>query len=230
MKKITKRMKYIKNQINIKKIYNIDEAITLLKNVSSTKFIESVDIAVNLGIDPKKSDQNIRGSVVLPHGTGNVVRVAVFTQGDNINKAKQAGAELVGMNDLAEKIKSNGINFDVVIASPDAITVVSKLGSLLGPKGLMPNLKLGTVTEDISTAVHNAKSGQIRFRNDKNGILHTTIGKVNFSLLHLKNNFFIFLETLKKLKPSQSKGIFIKKIFLSTTMGGSINIDPSLTI
>ncbi|CAL4318105.1 50S ribosomal protein L1 [Buchnera aphidicola (Eriosoma grossulariae)] len=226
MKKPTKRMQLIHKIINIKKKYNIDDGIKILKEIPSVKFIESVDIAVNLGIDPKKTDQNVRGSIVLPHGIGRLIRVAVFTQGDNIKIAKKAGADFIGMNDLCEQIKKNGINFDVVIASPDAITTVSKIGSILGPRGLMPNLKLGTITEDLKNAINNAKSGQIRFRNDKYGILHTTIGKINFTAQNLKNNFITFLEKLKKLKPNQSKGLFIKKIILSTTMGVSIIIDP----
>ncbi|BGI50882.1 MAG: 50S ribosomal protein L1 [Arsenophonus endosymbiont of Ceratovacuna japonica] len=228
MAKLTKRMFNIYKKIDLTKKYNIIEAIKLLKSLSITKFIESVDIAINLGIDSRKSDQNIRGSIILPHGTGRSVRVAVFTQGDNIEIAKSVGAELVGMEDLANKIKLGEMNFDVVIASPDAMRVVGKLGQILGPRGLMPNPKFNTVTNNIADAVKNAKIGQIRYRNDKNGIIHTTIGKVNFDDNKLKENFEVLLFALKKAKPPSAKGIYIKKISLSTTMGSRVIIDQSL--
>ncbi|AEO08409.1 50S ribosomal protein L1 [Buchnera aphidicola str. Ak (Acyrthosiphon kondoi)] len=227
MSKITKRMKNIKNNINFEKLYHIDELISLLKKSSKVKFNESIDIAINLGINSKKSDQNIRGSTVLPNGIGRSIRVAVFTQGHNIEIAKNAGAELVGMEDLAEKIKKEGINFDVVIASPDAMKVVTQLGQILGPRNLMPNPKLGTITTNIAEAIKNAKTGQVRYRNDKNGIIHATIGRINFDKDQIKENFNVFLESIKKAKPPQSKGIYIKKIVLSTTMGMGLMIDQS---
>ncbi|AHG60901.1 50S ribosomal protein L1 [Buchnera aphidicola] len=227
MTKITKRIKKIKDTINCEKSYHIDELIVLLKKTSKVKFNESIDIAINLGINSKKSDQNIRGSTVLPNGIGRTVRVAVFTQGDNIEIAKNAGAELIGMEDLAEKIKKEGINFNVVIASPDAMKVVTQLGQILGPRGLMPNPKLGTVTTNIGEAIKNAKTGQVRYRNDKNGIVHATLGRISFHNNHIKENFHVFLESIKKAKPPQSKGIYIKKIVLSTTMGIGLIVDQS---
>ncbi|WP_422667510.1 50S ribosomal protein L1 [Buchnera aphidicola] len=227
MNKNTKIKKNIHDQIDLKKLYHIDESIELLKNSSTVKFIESIDIAINLGINPKKSDQNIRGSIILPNGTGRSVRVAVFTQGNNIEIAEKAGAELIGMDDLVEKIKKQGINFDTVIASPDAMKIVTTIGHILGPRGLMPNPKLGTVTTNIAHAIKNAKTGQICYRNDKNGIIHATIGRLNFHKNKIKENFHTFLESIKKSKPPQSKGIYIKKITLSTTMGIGLTIDPS---
>lgn len=227
MSKIAKRIKKIKENINFEKLYHIDELIHLLKNSSKVNFTESVDIAINLGVNPKKSDQNIRGSIILPNGIGRFVRVAVFTQGDNIEIAKNAGAELIGMEDLVEKIKKEGINFNIAIASPDAMKIVTQLGHILGPRGLMPNPKLGTVTKNISEAIKNAKTGQICYRNDKNGIIHATIGRINFQKDHIKENFNVFLESIKKAKPPQSKGIYIKKIVLSTTMGIGLIVDQS---
>ena len=230
-KKITKYMKNIKENINLEKLYPIDELISVLKQSSRVKFNESIDIAINLGINSKKSEQNIRGSTILPNGIGRAIRVAVFTQGDNVKAAQNAGAELIGMEDLAEKIKKEGINFDTVIASPDAMKIVMKLGQILGPRGLLPNPKLGTVTTNISKAIKNAKTGQVRYRNDKNGIIHATIGRINFDQNHIKENLKVFLESIKKAKPPQSKGTYVKKIVLSTTMGIGLIVDQSsLTI
>lgn len=225
MARKSKRMSAIREQVEAGKAYDIDEALQLLKSSSKVKFNESVDVAIRLGVDPRKSDQGVRGSTVLPNGTGKTVRVAVFTQGDNADKAKEAGADLVGMDDLAEKIQGGEIDFDVVIASPDAMRVVGKLGQVLGPRGLMPNPKVGTVTPDVETAVKNAKAGQVRFRNDKAGIVHTTIGKANFEVDALKGNLMALLGDINKLKPASSKGVFLKKIALSTTMGPGIIVD-----
>ncbi|QCI23614.1 50S ribosomal protein L1 [Buchnera aphidicola (Macrosiphoniella sanborni)] len=227
MKKITKRMKKIKENINCNKLYHIDDIINILKKTSKVKFNESLDIAINLGINPKKSDQNIRGVTILPHGIGRFVRVAVFTQGKNVEVAKKAGAEFIGMEDLSDNIKKEGVNFDAVIASPDAIKIVTQLGSILGPRGLMPNPKLGTVTTNIAQAIKNAKTGQVQYRNDKNGIIHATIGRINFIEKYIKENFHTFLESINKSKPPQSKGIYIKKIVLSTTMGVGLTVDQS---
>jgi large subunit ribosomal protein L1 len=227
MAKLSKRMRAIRDLISSTKAYDIDEAITLLKSLPQAKFLESIDVSVNLGVDPRKSDQVVRGSSVLPYGTGKTVRVAVFTQGPNAAAAKEAGADIVGMEDLAESIKGGEMNFDVVIASPDAMRVVGQLGQILGPRGLMPNPKVGTVTADVATAVKNAKSGQVRFRTDKAGIIHTTIGKVNFEGEALKGNLTTLLSDLQKLKPSTSKGIYMRKVSLSTTMGGGVTIDQS---
>ncbi|HGJ5876177.1 MAG TPA: 50S ribosomal protein L1 [Arsenophonus sp.] len=227
MAKLTKRMRNIREKIDATKQYDISEAITLLKELATAKFVESVDVSINLGIDARKSDQNVRGATVLPHGTGRSVRVAVFTQGANAEAANAAGAELVGMEDLADKIKSGEMNFDVVIASPDAMRIVGQLGQILGPRGLMPNPKVGTVTSNIAEAVQNAKTGQIRYRNDKNGIIHTTIGKVDFDNNKLKENLEALLVALKKAKPSSAKGIYIKKINLSTTMGAGVAVDQA---
>jgi large subunit ribosomal protein L1 len=226
MAKLTKRARLIREKVQTRD-YEINEAVSLLKELATAKFKESVDVAVNLGIDARKSDQNVRGATVLPHGTGRSVRVAVFTSGANVEKAKAAGADLVGMEDLAELVKKGEMNFDVVIASPDAMRVVGMLGQILGPRGLMPNPKTGTVTPDVATAVTNAKSGQIRYRNDKNGIIHATIGKVDFDNDKLKENLEALLGALKKAKPSTSKGVFIKKVSLSTTMGAGVAIDQS---
>ncbi|UGI42309.1 50S ribosomal protein L1 [Escherichia coli] len=224
MAKLTKRMRVIREKVDATKQYDINEAIALLKELATAKFVESVDVAVNLGIDARKSDQNVRGATVLPHGTGRSVRVAVFTQGAN---AEAAGAELVGMEDLAEQIKKGEMNFDVVIASPDAMRVVGQLGQVLGPRGLMPNPKVGTVTPNVAEAVKNAKAGQIRYRNDKNGIIHTTIGKVDFDADKLKENLEALLVALKKAKPTQAKGVYIKKVSISTTMGAGVAVDQA---
>lgn len=225
MAKLTKRAKLIAEKIDSTKIYSFVEAATLLKELSTVKFKESVDVAVNLGVDPRKSDQVVRGSTVLPKGTGKDVRVAVFTQGANAEAAKAAGAELVGMDDLAADIKAGNMNFDVVVASPDAMRVVGQLGQILGPRGLMPNPKLGTVTPNVAEAVKNAKTGQVRFRADKNGIIHASVGKVDFDAEALRENVQALLAELKKLKPSAAKGIYMKKVTLSTTMGPGLSID-----
>jgi large subunit ribosomal protein L1 len=198
-----------------------------LKEVRAEKFSEAIDVSVNLGIDPRKSDQNVRGATVLPNGTGKTVRVAVFTQGPNADAAKAAGADIVGMEDLAELVKKGEMNFDVVIASPDAMRVVGQLGQILGPRGLMPNPKVGTVTPDVATAVKNAKSGQVRYRNDKGGIIHCTLGKVSFDATAIKGNLEVLLADLRKAKPSAAKGIYIKKISISSTMGPGLWIDAS---
>jgi len=226
MAKLSKRARLIREKVEARD-YEINEAINLLKELATAKFKESVDVSVNLGIDARKSDQNVRGATVLPNGTGRDVRVAVFTSGANADKAKEAGADLVGMEDLAEQVKKGEMNFDVVIASPDAMRVVGMLGQILGPRGLMPNPKTGTVTPDVATAVKNAKAGQIRYRNDKAGIIHATIGKVDFDNDKLKENLEALLAALKKAKPSSAKGQFIKKVSLSTTMGAGVAIDQS---
>ncbi|XAV88088.1 MAG: 50S ribosomal protein L1 [Candidatus Symbiodolus clandestinus] len=227
MAKLSKRLQLISSKVDSQKRYDIKDGLALLKTVASAKFVESVDVAVNLGIDARKSDQNVRGAVLLPNGTGKTVRIAVFTQGANSEAAKQAGADQVGMEDLAEQIKKGMINFDVVIASPDAMRIVGQLGQILGPRGLMPNPKVGTVTANVAEAVRNAKAGQVRYRNDKSGIIHTTIGKVNFTVEQLQENLEALLAALKKLKPTTAKGIYIKKVSLSTTMGAGIAIDQS---
>ncbi|MDR8526022.1 MULTISPECIES: 50S ribosomal protein L1 [Shewanella] len=225
MAKLTKRARLIREKVEATKSYEINEAVALLKELATAKFVESVDVAVNLGVDPRKSDQNVRGATVLPHGTGREVRVAVFTQGANAEAAKEAGAELVGMDELAAQIKAGEMNFDVVIASPDAMRVVGMLGQILGPRGLMPNPKTGTVTPNVAEAVKNAKAGQIRYRNDKNGIIHTTIGKVDFEPAQLKENLEALIGALKKAKPAAAKGVFIKKVSISTTMGAGVAVD-----
>jgi large subunit ribosomal protein L1 len=231
MAKLSKRTRLIREKVDVLKDYDITEAISLLKELATAKFRESVDVAVNLGIDARKSDQNVRGAAVLPNGTGRDVRVAVFTQGANAEKAKAAGADIVGMEDLAELVKKGEMNFDVVIASPDAMRVVGQLGQILGPRGLMPNPKVGTVTPDVVTAINNAKSGQIRYRNDKNGIIHTTIGKADFDDAKLQENLEFLLEALKKAKPANAKGQYIKKLSISTTMGAGVSVNQaSLTV
>ena len=225
MAKLTKRMRTIREKVEVNKNYEINEAVALLKELATAKFVESVDVAVNLGIDARKSDQNVRGATVLPNGTGRDVRVAVFTQGANAEAAKEAGAELVGMEDLAELVKKGEMNFDVVVASPDAMRVVGQLGQILGPRGLMPNPKTGTVTPNVAEAVKNAKAGQVRYRNDKNGIIHTTIGKVDFTAEQLQQNLEALIVALKKAKPSQAKGVYLKKVTISTTMGAGVSVD-----
>ena len=231
MAKLSKRARLIREKVDVLKEYDINEALTLLKELATANFKESVDVAVNLGIDARKSDQNVRGATVLPNGTGRDVRVAVFTQGANADVAKEAGADVVGMDDLADEVKKGNMDFDVVIATPDAMRVVGQLGQILGPRGLMPNPKVGTVTPDVVTAVNNAKAGQVRYRNDKNGIIHTTIGKVDFDDAKLKENLEALLEALKKAKPANAKGQFIKKISVSTTMGAGVTVDQgSLTL
>lgn len=227
MAKLTKRKKLFREKLDADRFYSVDEAIDLLKELSTVKFAEGVDCAINLGVDPRKSDQVVRGATVLPHGTGKDVRVAVFTQGANVDAAKEAGADLVGMDDLAEEVKKGNIDFDVVVASPDAMRVVGQLGQILGPRGLMPNPKTGTVTPNVAEAVSNAKSGQVTYRTDKAGIIHTTIGKVAFETNALQENLHALMAALKKAKPTSSKGTYFKKISLSTTMGPGITIDQS---
>lgn len=227
MTRLTKRAKAIQEKLQPGKIYAIEEAVELLKSVSSSKFVESVDVAVNLGVDPRKSDQAVRGATVMPNGTGKSVRVAVFAQGAAAEAATEAGAEIVGMDDLAAQIKAGEMNFDVVIAAPDAMRIVGQLGQVLGPRGLMPNPKVGTVTPDVGGAVRNAKAGQVRYRTDKKGIIHCTIGKVSFEPNALKENLEALLVDLKKIKPSTSKGVYLKKITVSSTMGPGLAIDQS---
>ncbi|HMI77009.1 MAG TPA: 50S ribosomal protein L1 [Buchnera sp. (in: enterobacteria)] len=227
MTKLTKKNKYVKNTINLKKIYHFDESIECLKKIKTKNFIESIDVAIHLGIDAKKSEQNIRGCTILPHGVGRDVKVAVFTEGLHVKSAKLAGADFIGMQDLFDKIKKENLKFNVVIASPNAMALVGKLGPVLGPKGLMPNPKFGTVTENIFEAVKNAKIGQVRYRNDKNGIIHSTIGRITFLTKNIKENLNTLLSDLKKYKPLKCKGTYIKKITLSTTMGPGMIIDQS---
>ena len=225
MARLTKRMKFIKEQVQPGKIYAAEEAFDLLKKLSNIQFVEAIDVAVILGVDPRKSDQAVRGATVLPNGTGKSVRVAVFAQGAAADAAREAGAEIVGMDDLAASVKAGEMNFDVVVASPDAMRVVGQLGQILGPRGLMPNPKVGTVTPDVATAVRNAKAGQVRYRTDKKGIIHCTIGKVNFNSDALKENLEALLGDLKKAKPATSKGVYLKKITVSSTMGPGLTID-----
>ena len=227
MAKLSKRIQAIREKLEAGKFYAIDDALNLLKDMPKAKFVESVDVSINLGIDPRKSDQNVRGATVLPNGTGKTIRVAVFAQGENADKATAAGADVVGFEDLAETIKGGNLDFDVVIATPDAMRVVGTLGQILGPRGLMPNPKVGTVTPDVETAVKNAKAGQIRYRADKGGIIHATIGKVDFEPKALRENLDALLADLNKAKPSSAKGIFMKKITLSTTMGAGVPVDKA---
>ena len=227
MAKDSKRLTAIREKIDRTAQYAIDEGLALLKESSTAKFDESIDAAINLGVDSRKSDQNVRGSSVLPNGTGKVVRVAVFTQGDNIDKANEAGADVVGMQELADSMKAGKLDYDVVIASPDAMGVVGQLGQLLGPRGLMPNPKVGTVSQDVATAVRNAKAGQVRYRTDKGGIIHCTIGKSSFEVTQLRENLEFLLDDLKKAKPTSSKGVYLKKISISTTMGPGIAVDQA---
>ena len=227
MSGISKRAREARKNIGSGQSYPLLEALTLLKEGATTKFDETVEVAINLGVDPKKSDQIVRGSTVLPQGTGKVVKVAVFAQGERADEAQAAGAEYVGMQDLAEQIQAGMMDFNVVIAAPDAMSVVGKLGKLLGPRGLMPNPKVGTVTKDIGQAVNNAKSGQVRYRTDKNGIIHCGIGKASFAAEDLQKNLDSLLTDLKKAKPSTAKGIYLKKISLSTTMGPGIVVDQT---
>lgn len=227
MAKLTKRQQLIREKVQAGKQYSVAEAVALLVELSGKKFRESLDVAVNLGVDARKSDQVVRGSTVLPNGTGKSVRVAVFTQGANAEKARGAGADVVGMDDLAEEVKKGNLNFDVVIASPDAMRIVGQLGQILGPRGLMPNPKVGTVTADVESAVRNAKAGQVRYRTDKNGILHAPLGNIDFPDVKVKENLEALLIDLKKAKPSTSKGVYLKKITLSSTMGPGLVIDQS---
>jgi len=225
MSKPSKRMNTNRESIDSKQHYNLDEAIFLLKKTGNTKFNETIDIAINLGIDPKKSDQNLRGSMVLPNGTGKTLRVIVFAQNEQVDDAKNAGADEVGLEDLAERIKSGFSEFDLVIATPDTMRIVGQLGQILGPKGMMPNPKDGTVTKNVADAVIKAKTGQIRFRNDKGGVVHCSIGKIDFSEKSIKENLESLLDEILKSKPSSVKGAFIKKVTISSTMGPGINID-----
>lgn len=227
MAKLTKRMKAIREKVDSTKFYPIEEALDLLKSLPKAKFEESVDVSVNLGVDPRKSDQVVRGSTVLPNGTGKTVRVAVFTQGANVEKAQAAGADIVGLEDLAEQIKAGNMDFDVVIASPDCMRVVGQLGQILGPRGLMPNPKVGTVSPNIEEAVRNAKAGQVRYRTDKNGIIHCTLGKMSFESQALTENLHALLNDLNKAKPSSAKGVYMKKVTVSSTMGPGVAVDKS---
>ena len=227
MSRKSKRMRDIRARFDKTRQYAIDEGLSLLKECSNAKFDETVDAAINLGVDPRKSDQNVRGSSVLPNGTGKKMRVAVFTQGDNADKAKAAGADAVGMQELADAMKGGDLNYDVVIASPDAMSVVGQLGQLLGPRGLMPNPKVGTVSPDVEGAVKNAKAGQVRYRTDKGGIVHCTIGKASFEVAQLRENLEFLLADLKKAKPGSSKGVYLKKISISTTMGPGFAVDQA---
>ena len=225
MAKLSKRVRAFRDKVDANHSYPVEEAVALLKEFGTVKFNETVEVAVNLGVDARKSDQGVRGATTLPHGTGSEVRVAVFAQGDSADKAKELGADFVGMEELAEQIKGGMMDFDVVIASPDAMRVVGTLGQVLGPRGLMPNPKTGTVTPDIQTAVQNAKAGQMRFRSDKNGIVHGGIGKVSFEPDAIMGNLVAVLADLKKAKPASAKGIYVRKVTLSTTMGPGVTID-----
>jgi large subunit ribosomal protein L1 len=225
MGKLTKRQKEVAEKVDSTKIYPIEEAVALIMGLAKAKFPESIDVAVNLGVDPRKSDQVVRGASVLPHGTGKSVRVAVFAQGAKADEAQAAGADKVGYEDLAEEVKGGQIDFDVVIASPDAMRLLGRLGQVLGPRGLMPNPKTGTVTPDVATAVKNAKAGQVRFRTDKAGIIHCSVGKVGFQGGQIKENLEHLLLELKKLKPASSKGSYLKKVTLSSTMGPGLAVD-----
>ena len=227
MAKVSKRRKAIAEKVQPGKHYALTEAFDLVKQCASAKFKECVDVAIRLGIDARKSEQAVRGATVLPHGTGREVRVAVFAQGDNASIAQKAGADIVGLEDLAEDIKKGNLNFDVVIATPDTMRVVGQLGQVLGPRGLMPNPKVGTVTTDVATAVKNAKQGQVRYRTDKNGIIHCTIGKADFDATALQENLEVLLADLKKAKPSVAKGTYIKKLVISSTMGPGVAVDRS---
>ena len=227
MAKLSKRINAFQDKVEQGKYYSIQDAVNLLKEISSVKFDESVEVAINLGVDARKSDQQVRGSTVLPKGTGKTVKVAVFTEGENAKLAKAAGADEVGFEDLAETMQKGAVNYDVVIATPDAMPIVGKLGKVLGPRGLMPNPKDGTVTKDIEQAVKNSKSGQVRYKTDKNGIIHCVIGKVSFDTDSLIENLHTLLTDLAKIKPSSSKGTYLKKLSLSTTMGPGLLVDPS---
>lgn len=227
MAKLGKRMKAIREKYEKGKLYPVGDAFTLAKELATAKFKESLDVSVNLGVDPRKSDQVVRRSTVLPHGTGKTIKVAVFAQGDNAEAAKQAGADVVGMDDLAEQVQKGDLNFDVVIASPDTMRVVGKLGPILGPRGLMPNPKVGTVTADVAQAVQNAKAGQVRYRTDRAGIIHCSIGSTDFDVTALEENLKVLLEDLVKAKPAASKGIFLQKVTISSTMGPGICVDHS---
>jgi large subunit ribosomal protein L1 len=225
MAKLTKKQKALQGKVDSTKLYAIEEALSIVKDAATAKFDESIDVAVQLGVDAKKSDQVVRGAVVMPNGTGKTKRVAVFAQGAKAEEAKAAGADVVGMEDLAEQVKAGNINFDVVIASPDTMRVVGTLGTVLGPRGLMPNPKVGTVTPDVATAVKNAKAGQVQFRVDKAGIIHGTIGRRSFDADKLKGNLAALLDALNKLKPASSKGVYLKKVAVSSSMGVGVRVD-----
>jgi large subunit ribosomal protein L1 len=227
MANLTKNQKVVASKVEVGSKYSISDALVLIKECATAKFDESVDLSINLGIDTKKSDQTVRGAVVLPNGTGKVVRVAVFTQGDNVQKATDAGADIVGMDDLMKTMQDGDLNYDVVIASPDAMGVVGRLGQVLGPRGLMPNPKVGTVTPDVATAVKNAKAGQVRYRADKAGIVHAGIGKASFDAKALEENIIALIDAIKKVKPSSAKGVYFKKISVSSTMGPGLAIDTA---
>jgi len=225
MARISKRKQAIREKVDTLKVYDIEAALELVKELATARFPESIDVAVNLGVDPRKSDQVVRGSTVLPNGTGKTVRVAVFAQGENADKATAAGADIVGFEDLAEAVKGGEMNFDVVIATPDAMRVVGQLGQILGPRGLMPNPKVGTVTADVTTAVKNAKAGQVRYRTDKAGIIHCAIGRADFEVAALRENLDALLNDLKKAKPAAAKGSYVKKLTVSSTMGPGVAVD-----
>ncbi len=225
--KMTKRLKAIAAKVDRNKVYPVAEALALIKETATAKFNESVDVAVQLGIDAKKSDQVVRGSVVLPSGTGKTVRVAVFAQGAKAEEAKAAGADIVGMDDLAQQVKDGNLNFDIVIASPDTMRIVGQLGQILGPRGLMPNPKVGTVTPDVATAVRNAKAGQVQYRADKAGIVHATIGRASFEVEALKTNLVALIDALNRAKPASSKGIYLRKLSVSSTMGTGVRVDSA---
>ena len=230
MAKVSKRLAALKATVDRNKLYTVDEAIALVKGAATAKFDESVDVAVNLGVDPRKSDQVVRGSVVLPRGTGKSVRVAVFTQGANAEAAKAAGADIVGFEDLAEQVKAGNLDFDVVIASPDAMRIVGQLGQILGPRGLMPNPKGGTVTPNVAEAVKNAKAGQVQYRTDKAGIIHSTIGRASFDAEALRENLSALIEALQKAKPAAAKGVYLKKVAVSSTMGVGVRVDQTTLV
>ena len=227
MAKLTKKRKLIVEKFDSEKFYALPDALEILSSVSSSKFKEALDVSVNLGVDPRKSDQVVRGATTLPHGTGKEVRVAVFAQGENAEKAQQAGADVVGFDDLGEEIKGGKIDFDVLIATPDAMRIIGQLGKVLGPRGLMPNPKTGTVTTDVEVAVKNSKSGQVQFRTDKAGLIHGRVGQLGFTVEQIKENIQALLVDLKKAKPAAAKGVYLKKLTLSSTMGPGVNIDQA---
>ena len=227
MAKLTKKQKLIAEKFDSEKFYALPDALEILSSVSSSKFKEALDVSVNLGVDPRKSDQVVRGATTLPHGTGKDVRVAVFAQGENAEKAQQAGADVVGFEDLGEEIKGGKIDFDVLIATPDAMRIIGQLGKVLGPRGLMPNPKTGTVTTDVEVAVKNSKSGQVQFRTDKAGLIHGRVGQLGFTAEQIKENIQALLVDLKKAKPAAAKGVYLKKLTLSSTMGPGLNIDQA---
>jgi large subunit ribosomal protein L1 len=227
MAKLTRRMKIFAEKVDSQRAYPIDEAVTLLSDLAKTKFKESIDVSVNLGVDPRKSDQVVRGATTLPHGTGKTVRVAVIAQGEAADQASAAGADVVGFEDLADRIKAGELDFDVLVATPDSMRIVGQLGKILGPRGLMPNPKTGTVTPDVATAVANAKAGQVQFRADRGGIVHGSVGQVGFSADQVKENIEALIGDLKKSKPASAKGVYLKKITLSTTMGPGISVDQA---